>query len=232
NARPMLVGIDSWHTSPDIHYDNADLLDIWTTLLTADGVSDNPGYKYDVINVGRQVMGNLFSVMRDSFTVAYNQHNIPEMGRIAAVMNDLIIDSDSLLACDASFSLGKWIADARDFGITPEEKDYYEQNARGIVSVWGQKATQLNDYANRGWAGLTKDFYGARWNMFTNSVIDAVKVGTAYDAKKYYDDITEFEYQWTLRTGDDYPVVSDADPTQMAKQLINKYSKFITKKAD
>lgn len=232
NARPMLVGIDSWNTYPDIHYDNADLLDIWDTLLRAEGVSENPGYKYDVINVGRQVMGNLFSVMRDSFTVAYNKRDIPEMERIAGVMNDIIIDSDSLLACDASFSLGKWIADARDLGVNPEEKDYYEQNARGIVTVWGQKATQLNDYANRGWAGLTKDFYGARWNKFTDSVIAAAKAGREYDAKKYYDDITEFEYQWTLRTGDDYPIVSDADPTQLAKQLINKYSKFITKKAD
>ena len=39
---------------------------------------------------------------------------------------------------------------------TEEEKKYYEENARCILTIWGQKDTQLNDYANRGWAGLTK----------------------------------------------------------------------------
>lgn len=29
NARPMLVGTDSWNTYPDITYNNRDLWDIW-----------------------------------------------------------------------------------------------------------------------------------------------------------------------------------------------------------
>lgn len=231
NARPMLVGTDSWNTYPDIHYNNADLLQIWSTLLSAKGVEDNVGYRYDVINVGRQVLGNLFSVMRDSFTTAYNKSDIPEMKRIAAEMDTLILDSDRLLSCNANLSIGKWISDARDLGVTPEEKDYYEQNARGIITVWGQKATQLNDYANRGWGGLTKDFYGSRWKRFTDAAIAARLHGKEHDAKQFYNDITDFEYQWTLQSKE-YPIVSGENPVELAREIINKYSNFITKNAN
>lgn len=64
NARPMLVGTDSWNTYPDITYNNRDLWDIWTEMLKASHI-DNTGYRFDVINVGRQVLGNLFSLFRD-----------------------------------------------------------------------------------------------------------------------------------------------------------------------
>lgn len=64
NARPMLVGTDSWNTYPDITYNNRDLWDIWTEMLKASHIN-NTGYRFDVINVGRQVLGNLFSSFRD-----------------------------------------------------------------------------------------------------------------------------------------------------------------------
>ncbi|MCS2207905.1 alpha-N-acetylglucosaminidase C-terminal domain-containing protein [Bacteroides thetaiotaomicron] len=42
-------------------------------------------------------------------------------------------------------------------------KKYYEENARCILTVWGQKGNGLNDYANRGWGGLTNVYYRERW---------------------------------------------------------------------
>ena len=57
--------------------------------------------------------------------------------------------------------LGPWIADARALGTTPAEKDYYERQARTILSIWGGPV--LNDYANRMWGGLVKDYYDSLW---------------------------------------------------------------------
>lgn len=225
NARPMLVGTDSWNTYPDIFYDNNTLWQIWQMLLAADVDENNPGHNYDVVNVGRQALGNLFSEFRASFTDSYNKKDIPAMKMWAARMDSLLLDTDRLLSTDATFSLGKWIADAREFGTTPDEKDYYEENARCILTVWGQKATQLNDYANRGWSGLTKGFYRERWRRFTDAVIAAAEQGKPYDAKKYYDEITDFEEDWT-RQHDNYPVVSGENPVTVGRQLAEKYNNY------
>lgn len=225
NARPMLVGTDSWNTYPDIFYNNNTLWQIWQLLLAANVDPANPSHRFDVVNVGRQALGNLFSQFRESFTDAYNKKDIPAMKQWAAKMDSLIIDSDRLLATDPTFSLGKWIADARSFGKDDAEKDYYEQNARCILTVWGQKATQLNDYANRGWAGLTRDFYGHRWHSFTDAVIRATEAGQPYDPAKFYNEITDFEEQWTHQTNH-FDITSGEDPVAVGRELAAKYQTY------
>ena len=144
----------------------------------------------------------------------------------AARMDSLLLDTDRLLATDPTFSLGKWIADARDFGATPREKDYYEENARCLLTVWGQKATQLNDYANRSWSGLTSSFYRERWHRFTDAVIAAAEQGKPYDAKAFYDSITQFEEDWTHRTGDDFVIVSGENPVTIGRELALRYNPY------
>lgn len=224
NARPMLVGTDSWNTYPDIHYDNKKLWGILEELLKA-GDLQNVGFRYDIVNVARQSLGNLFSTFRESFSDCYNKKDIDGMCLWAKRMDDLLLDMDRLLSTHYSFSLGKWINDARSWGVGDKEKMYYEENARCLLTVWGQKATQLNDYANRGWSGLTKSFYRERWKRFTSAVIEAVRSRKQYDPKAYYDMITEFEYQWTLQH-EEIPVVSGESPFSVASELFEKYNKY------
>lgn len=221
NARPQLEGVQGWNTHPEYHYDNDVLWRIWEELLSA-GDIDNALFKFDVINVGRQVLGNLFSDFRDRFTECYKKHDILGAEKMAAQMDQLIDDSDRLLSCSIELNMGKWIRDAREFGTTEQEKQYYEENARCIVSVWGQKGTQLNDYANRGWAGLTRSFYRERWSRFTSAVISAMKSGRQFSQDDYQKDIIEFEYQWTLQH-EDFPLVSGENPFNVASELSEKY---------
>ena len=129
---------------------------------------------------------------------------------------------DRLLSCSPLFSMGKWIKDAKDCAASEDEKNYYEENARGIVTIWGQKDTQLNDYANRGWAGLTKSFYRERWKLFTDGVLAAMKDNRSFDEKKFHKDVTEFEYQWTLQH-EDFPISSGESAVKVANELWNKY---------
>ena len=224
NARPMLVGTDSWNTFPDIHYNNHDLWEIWVELLKAHNI-ESVGYRFDVVNVGRQVLGNLFSEFRDSFTACYDSKDLEGMKLWANRMDTLLLDVDQLLSSEQTFSIGKWLHDARSFGTTTQEKDYYEENARCILTVWGQKATQLNDYANRGWGGLTKTFYRERWRKFTNEAISAVISGRKINEKDFYKEITDFEYEWTLQK-DTFPIASGGNPIQIAKYLLNKYRTY------
>lgn len=221
NARPQLKGVQGWNTHPEIHYDNADLWNIWSDLLQASEV-DNDLYRFDVVNIGRQVLGNLFSEYRAEFTDCYEKGDIAGAEAAAAGMDGLIADIDRLLATSVELNIGKWIRDARDFGKTEAEKRYYEENARCILTVWGQKGTQLNDYANRGWAGLTGSFYRSRWNRFTDAVISAMKSGRKFSQEAWQKQIIDFEYQWTLES-EDFPLVSGEDPVAVAAELFQKY---------
>ncbi len=224
NARPRLIGIKSWNTNPNIHYDNCGLWQIWKELLKAENVANND-YRFDVTNVGRQVLGNLFSDFRDQFTACYNRKDIIGMQKWSTRMDSLLLDTDRLLSCETTFSIGKWLQDAKDYGDTPQEKEYYEENARCILTVWGQQDTQLNDYANRGWGGLTRSFYRERWKRFTEKVINSAQQGKAFKEEEFHRDITQFEQDWTLQN-EPFPLVSGEDPIQLARSLLLKYEGY------
>lgn len=221
NARPQLVGTKSWNTYPDIHYDNNDLWKIWNELLKAQNINNNE-YNFDVINIGRQVLGNLFLEYRNKFTACYEQEDLEGAKTWGMRMDTLILDVDRLLLCTPVLSIGKWLQDAKDYGKNGIEKNNYEENARCILTVWGQQDTQLNDYANRGWGGLTKSFYRERWRRFTKEVVAAMAKQEAFDEKKFHQEITQFEYDWTLEK-EQFPITSGENPIQLAKSLIIKY---------
>lgn len=63
------------------------------------------------------------------------------------------------------FLLGPRIAEARAAGHTSEESDLYEWNLRTQLSVWGTSprgGSEVEDYANREWAGLISSYYKPR----------------------------------------------------------------------
>ena len=221
NARPQLAGVEGWNTLPGYDYKNIDLWKIWKELLKAEGVYHSE-YHFDVINVGRQVLGNLFADYRDKFTDCYRKKDLEGTKVWGQRMDQLLLDVDRLLCCSPVFSIGKWIKDARDFAMNEQEQKYYEENARCILTVWGQKNTQLNDYANRGWGGLTRTFYRERWKRFTEEVIAAMTRHKKFDEEKFHQDITQFEYEWTLKN-EDFPITSEENPISLAKELILKY---------
>ncbi|WP_299553803.1 alpha-N-acetylglucosaminidase [Seonamhaeicola sp.] len=223
NARPTLTGSGNWTTDPTINYNNTDLFKAWQLLL--ENPSDTPSYQYDVANVGRQVLGNHFTKLRDEFTNSYEAKDLKLLKANGQKMLELFDDLDKLLATQSSFLVGKWLEDAKAFGLNEEEKKYYEHNARNIITTWGTAAQSLNDYANRSWAGLTKGFYKERWKMFINDVIKAVENNKVFDKKAFYDKVTQFEWDWTQEK-EVYTSTPQGNATEIAKKLILKYGEI------
>jgi alpha-N-acetylglucosaminidase len=117
--------------------------------------------------------------------------------------------------------LKQWIESARDIGINSEEKDYYETNARTLVTVWGD-TDQLTDYARRGWSGLISNYYAPRWNMFINEVTDCCIQHRTFDEKAFNDKC----YRWGRKFIDlsmkiHYP--QSGDGVARARALYRKY---------
>ena len=173
------------------------------------------------MNIGRQVLGDYFMQVRDEFTAAYRNGNLAEMERLGNVMTGIIDDMDRLVACHPEFSLKDWVDAARSFGVDQEQEDYYETNARTLVSVWGD-SYHLSDYASRAWAGMLTTFYKVRWEMFIDAVMAAAKAGVPFDAKAFDAEIWDFENQWAKSSYKiSYPEAGD--PIAVAKELAEKY---------
>ncbi|WP_349825300.1 alpha-N-acetylglucosaminidase, partial [Bacteroides ovatus] len=78
NARPCLKGNGHWTTKPTIEYQPKDLVEAWRLLLLVKDCQRD-SYEFDLVNIGRQVLGNYFNVVRDEFTLAYEAGDIMMM---------------------------------------------------------------------------------------------------------------------------------------------------------
>jgi alpha-N-acetylglucosaminidase len=223
NARPSLTGHGDWDTDNKIEYDNRNLLKVWG-LLNEPSTGVLPDvYRYDVVNIGRQTLGNYFTVVRDRFADAYNKHNLAAMNKNGEEMMQIIHDMDALLATNSSFLLGKWINDARAMGGNEAEKQYFEHDARLILATWGQEGSELTDYANRNLSGMLNDYYGKRWAMFIADVTTAVKTNKAFDQKAFDKKSNAFEWNWSQKW-DVFPAAPKGDSMQVSRALYKKYA--------
>jgi len=223
NARPGLTGHGNWTTDPKIEYDNRDLLKVWDLLNHPSDDNLPDVYKYDVENIGRQVLGNYFSTLRDHFTAAYKHRDPKRMDTIGKKMIGIIHDMDALLATNSSFLLGKWISDAKAMGIDAAEKNYFEDDARTILTTWGQQGSDLTDYANTNLSGLMNDYYGKRWELFIADVELAAKAHQPFDQLAFDKEVKAFEWSWTKQRKV-YPAVPVGNSMLISKMLFAKYA--------
>ena len=225
-SRPCLTGNGTQFTRAEHKYLNTTLLDAWELLLKVDG-NGRDSYEFDLVNIGRQVLGNHFSVLRDRFYKAYLSKNIDSLQTLGAQMRELNGDITALLACHPTFSLHRWLEDAREMSNDPQLKDYYEANARTLITYWGGTGTHLADYANRAYAELNDQFYGERWNRFIDRVIADVKAGRKFNQKEFTESIREFERSWANPSQQRVYYIPDGDGVATARRLFAKYAPLI-----
>ena len=182
-------------------------------------------YEFDLVNIGRQVLGNYFNVVRDEFTLAYEAGDIMMMKNRGDKMREILADLDKLVSCHPTFSLNKWITDARDMGHDATSKNYYEMNARSLITIWGD-SYHLTDYANRSWAGLTNQYYAVRWDRFINEVIKAVEKKKAFDEEVFFNESRMYENEW-VNPSNRINYNEGGDGIKLARQIYKKYAKEI-----
>jgi alpha-N-acetylglucosaminidase len=133
-------------------------------------------------------------------------------------------DMDQLLATRKDFLLGKWIADARSCGMDDKEKDLYELNARNLVTLWGDKESELHEYSNRQWAGLIRGFYKPRWQQFFQYLQQKMITGARMEMNDFDAAVKAWEWQW-VNSRDVYPAAPTGNAVELATSLFRKYGK-------
>ncbi|KAG0050374.1 hypothetical protein BGZ83_004839 [Gryganskiella cystojenkinii] len=169
-------------------------------------------FRYDLVDVTREIMAAVvIPGLQKEFVAAYRAKNLNRTRALGRGLLDAILDTDKILATHSHFMLGPWIRDARvsaktvagDIPKTMAEeeqdtyKDYLEFNARNQITWWGPTGQQgLADYAAKQWAGLVKEFYYPRWQIFVDRVVTAVQQGRTLDYKSYLNDSLAVESVW------------------------------------
>ncbi len=190
---PCFEGHWNWTTLTSVPYTFDQIAAVWKTLLQ--NPEDTDFYKFDIVNVGSEVIKLAFDPERDAFTACYRARDVEGMKAHRDYMRSLYSDWDRLLACHGTFSLENWIAQSRTWGGTPEEKNYYEKCARLIITTWGGTG-QLTDYANRQWCGMVTSYYQGRWELFWEEAISSVEQHRPFDQEGLDKAIRAFELNW------------------------------------
>ena len=159
-------------------------------------------------------------------SAAYSAKDIARFDTASAALLKLLDDLDGITGTHPGFMLGNWLKDGSSWGDTPEEKKYYERNARTIVTIWQPwKNGGLRDYAGKQWNGLLKDYYKPRWELLVRHLRHSLRTATAFDPEKFDRDVRELDYNWTL-SNKRYPSVPVSDTRQAIERLKTAYAKY------
>lgn len=179
-----------------IDYNPVMLQRVWDEMLQVRGET-SPAFRTDVVTVGRQVVGNAFAVLKSRFDRAYHHGDIPAMEENADRMQWMLLRLDSLASYEPHSRLDTWLSEARAYAEDAVTADYYERNARTLITTWGGN---LNDYAARGWAGLFGDYYAGRWAIYCRAVLRAANSGEPFSQAALDKQLDKYEESWTLST--------------------------------
>ena len=230
NARPSdnKIGAASTWGHSDIDYDKEEFERAAQLFVESyDTYKDCEAFRYDFVDVMRQVLQNTFQEYQPLAGQAYKNGDLALFQKLSEQMLKIVDLQDKLLGTSEHFLLGTWIEDARTMleGADDWTADLFELNARALVSTWGQeKNASLVDYSNRQWAGLTGDYYKGRWEMYANNRIEALQNNTQAKDPSWF----TYGWEWANRKSDESgayaTTASGEDAKVLAQQILEQFT--------
>jgi alpha-N-acetylglucosaminidase len=183
-GRPTLNNFQasSWSKMKN-YYDPADTREAARLMNSvAEKYRGNNNFEYDLVDITRQALADQARTQYQHTIADYKAFSIKAFKADAKRFLDMLLMQDRLLGTRSEFRLGHWTEAARNCGLTKEEKDLYEWNARVQITTWGNRTYAdeggLRDYAHKEWQGLLKDFYFVRWEAYFNALAEQMEAQT------------------------------------------------------
>lgn len=175
-------------------------------LSCSDDLDNNELYVFDAIELGVQYLG----LKTDGLLIKAQSTKGEKSIELYEEAIGLMKTMDQLLVSHPNHKLENWVNFARNFGDSPEEKQYYESNAKRLITTWGG---EVNEYAARTWNGLIGTYYLPRLQNW----IDAEKNNTKFDMLKWEENWIQSDYK--------NETVPFTEPVKQLKIEIDKYEK-------
>lgn len=244
-ARPA---IDVKKSGPNagfnIPYDPKSLYEAERLLLQdAEKLETSEIYRFDVVDVQRQIMSNLGQEIHKAAAAAYKAGDMAGFKKHSGRFLELLLDVDALLATRTEWNFDRWVSDARSWGATTEEKDLLERDATALVTYWGFTPgymCQQFDYSWREWAGLIRRYYYNRWKMFYDMLAESLASGKPYSetgakmsngreafrGNEFYDRLADWEIDFVATPKTDIDPAPNGDEIETARKMFGKYSEL------
>ena len=220
NLRPSFGRSSSYHSSVRYTYDNDRLREAIQLLLAADGRGS--AYTFDVVNLTRQWLSNNFDTLSFQYKEAYDARDRERLDKTRDRMLAILDEMDRLLGSQTYFLVGKWIADARGWGADATEANYFESNARDLLTSWGDRGNMLTDYANRTLSGLVGSYYKGRWELFFDAVEKSLDAGEPLDEPALTEAYKDWESAWWHDRPGSFPSEPVGDGIALARQILSE----------
>lgn len=198
-------------------------------------------YRFDIVDVQRQMMSNLGQAIHKQAAEAFRKKDKAAFALHSGRFLELLKDADELLRTREEFNFDKWLTDARSWGTTDEEKNVLEKDATSLVTVWGADGDPLIfDYSWREWSGLIGGYYLPRWQKFYTMLQGHLDAGTNYveeglkqthgresfRANDFYSALGDWELDFVNTSNKARTPVTIGDEIETANRLFQKYSKL------
>ena len=214
NVRPRLrpKAASSWGNSI-VAYDKKEF-ETMVSLFTQDidRFISYEGYRFDLIDFLKQILSNTAQEYQRLLADAYEKRDVIEFRKWADKFNRLALYTDQILSGEKTFLLGNWLHGALNLAKNYDDftQQMFEFNARALITTWAgsEQASDpggLHDYSNKQWAGLTKDFYAKRWQVWMKNRLDEME-GKPFDEPNWF----RMENRWTWQRN-----AYSAEPTKL-----------------
>ena len=210
-------------------------------LKDADRLASSKPYRFDIVDVQRQMMTNLGQLVHKKAAEAFTARDKSAFALHSGRFLDLLEDMDELLATRPEYSFDRWLTAARSWGETEAEKDLMERDATSLVTIWGADGDpRIFDYAWREWSGLVGGYYLPRWQKFYAMLQNHLDAGTDYQeeglplaygredfrANDFYNQLADWELDYVSRTGKARTPVTRGDELDITRRMFDKYVKL------
>lgn len=210
-------------------------------LSDAGKLKNSKPYRFDIIDVQRQLMSNLGQAIHRKVKESFERKDRTGFILHSNRFLELLHDVDVLLRTREEFNFDKWITDARSWGETDDEKNLYEKDATALVTIWGGTGEPLIfDYSWREWSGLIEGFYMKRWKMFYEAMLGYLERNEEYKeeglplkygretfrANELYSRMADWELNFVSTPRKARIPITQGDEIEIAKKLFQKYEKL------
>ncbi|GMI95740.1 CYCLOPS 1, N-ACETYL-GLUCOSAMINIDASE [Hibiscus trionum] len=195
-------------------------------LAAGDDLSRSLTYRYDLVDLTRQVLSKLANQVYLDAVKAFRRKDVKALNVHSQKFIQLIKDIDVLLASDDNFLLGTWLESAKMLAENPSETRQYEWNARTQVTMWfdttATNQSKLHDYANKFWSGLLEGYYLPRASTYFNHLLKSLERNESFKMVEWRKQWISFSNKWQAGV-ELYPVRAKGDFLTIAKALFEKY---------
>ncbi|XP_023004465.1 alpha-N-acetylglucosaminidase [Cucurbita maxima] len=230
----FIVKLPDWDPSssfdqkmPHLWYPTQEVINALQLLLKAgDNLRNSTTYRYDLVDLTRQVLGKLANEEYLKAVSSFRRKNVAALNHHSKRFVQLIRDIDRLLASDSNFLVGTWLESAKKLATNPSEMKQYEWNARTQVTMWYDNTevnqSKLHDYANKYWSGLLEGYYLPRALTYFYYVSKSLRKNESFHLEEWRREWILFSNKWQAAS-ETYPVKAEGNSIAISRAFYEKY---------